>query len=169
MSSISNRFMTGLVLITALLLAPQSLMAQTSSAATNDWSNVTALDPSSRLIVRLKNGNSIEGKLGAVTDVMLSLSAKNKVVEVNRDEVRSVHQVKKKSATKSTLIGLGVGAGAGAAAGAIIGNDRHGFDKIEKVATGVIAVLSAGVGALTGYLIGRNRTKRVLIYESRQP
>jgi len=69
------------------------------------------------------------------------------------------------SATKPTLIGLGVGAGA--AVGTAAGGNDSGFEKIDHVATAALTVLGAGVGAMSGYLVGRGGSKRVLIYQAK--
>lgn len=53
-----------------------------------------------------------------VSDSALSLTVKDKSMEVKREDILTVYQVTKKSATKATLIGMGLGAGAGAIAGA---------------------------------------------------
>jgi membrane protein DedA with SNARE-associated domain len=64
---------------------------------------------------------------------------------------------------------MGLGAGAGAAVGGIASaaDNNNGFEKIDHVATAALAVLGAGAGAITGYLIGKRGNKRVLIYESK--
>ncbi len=165
----SKRLTIGIALIAAILLSPVSLTAQTATAPTGDWSRLTAVESGSKLVIELKSGKTVDGKLSSVSDSVLSLSVKNKPVEVKREDVRSVHQITKKSATKATLIGLGVGAGAGAAVGAAGGSNSNGFEKIERAATAGLAVLGAGAGALAGYLVGRRGRKRVLIYETSQP
>ncbi|MBC8032200.1 MAG: hypothetical protein H7Z16_19105 [Pyrinomonadaceae bacterium] len=165
----SRRLTISMVLIASLLLTPVTLFAQTASAPTGDWSRLTAVESGSKLVVTLKNGKTVDGKLSGVSDSALSLSVKNQPVEVKREDVRSVHQVTKKSATKATLIGLGVGAGAGAALGAAGGSNNSGFEKIDHAVTAGLTVVGAGVGALGGYLIGRGGRKRVLIYETSQP
>jgi hypothetical protein len=97
----------------------------------------------------------------------MSLSVKGAPVDLHRDDVLSVYVVRKKSAAKPTLIGLGVGAGAGAAVGTAAGGNDNGFEKIDHVATAALTVLGAGVGAVSGYLVGRGGSKRVLIYQAK--
>ena len=71
------------------------------------------------------------------------------------------------SSSVGLIIGLGLGAGAGAGLGPIgASNDDSSFEKTDHAATAGLAVVGAGIGALTGYLIGRGGSKRILIYES---
>jgi small nuclear ribonucleoprotein (snRNP)-like protein len=156
------------VLVVSFLLPSMMLAAQTTAATTSDWSALKAVTSGSKLSVRLKNGKTVEGKLNSVSDAALMLSIKNSVQDLKREDVLSVYQLTKKSATKATLIGMGVGAGAGAAIGAAGGaNDGSGFEKIDHAVTAGLTVIGAGLGALTGYLVGRGGSKRVLVYESK--
>ena len=165
MRNLSRPFVAA-VLLASLLLSAVSVTAQ---GQTNDWSKVSALSSGSNVSVKLKNGKTVNGTLGSVTDSTLTVTAKNTPVDIKRDDVRTVHEViKKGSATKAALIGAGVGAGAGAAAGAISdSNNDDGFEKLDSAATAGLAVAGAGVGALVGYLIGRSGNKRVLVYEAK--
>lgn len=164
-----RRFTISLVLVASLLLPSVVTSAQVGTAPTSDWSALNAVAPGSKLAVKLKNGKTVEGKLSGVSDTALSLSVKEKPVDIKREDVFSVHQTSKRSATKATLIGMGLGAGAGAAIG-VAGSSKHdSFDKLDKAVTAGLTVIGAGAGALTGYFIGRSGRKRVLIYEAQQP
>jgi small nuclear ribonucleoprotein (snRNP)-like protein len=161
-----------LIMTASLLLSAAGVAAQSQTNAQNattDWSKVTALASGSKLSVKLKNGKTVNGTLSSVSDSTLCLTSKNAPVEIKRDDVRTVHEViKKSSATKAALIGTGVGAGAGAAAGAISdSNSDGGFEKLDSAATAGLAVVGAGVGALVGYFVGRSGAKRVLVYEAK--
>ena len=160
-----KRIVTSITLIVSLLLSSVTSTAQTST----DWSQLNTIESDSKLSVKLKNGKTINGKVSSVTDSALSLTVKKKPVEIRREEVLTVHQLTKKSVVAPTLIGAGAGAGIGAAAGAA-GGDDDGFALVTKgqLAAG-LAVVGAGVGAIAGYFIGRNRKKRVLIYQASQP
>jgi hypothetical protein len=159
----SKRFTLVLVLLASLILPS---VASAQSAPAGDWGALNSVTTGSKLVVKLKDGKSVEGKLSGVSDTALSLTVKSKPVDLKREDVQSVHRIEGKSATKATLIGLGVGAGAGAAIGAA-GSGNDNFDKFDQVATAGLAVVGAGVGALTGYLIGHHGSKRILVYESR--
>ena len=163
-----KRFAISLGLVASFLLSSATLAAQGTAGPTSDWSALRAVASGSKLVVKQKNGKTVKGKLSSVSDDALTLSVKNAPLNVKREDVLSVYQVKKKSATKATLIGLGVGAGAGAALGAAaVINDDYGFDKLDRAVMGGLTVLGGAAGALTGYLFGRGGSKRVLIYESK--
>jgi hypothetical protein len=152
-------------LVVSLLLSAASVAAQDQRDA---WSRVSLLSGGTKLSVKLKTGKTINGEFRTASDTTLSLTAKNAPLEVRREEIATVHEVTKKSATKATLIGTGVGAGAGAAAGAITDSaNDDGFEKLDTAATGVLTVAGAGVGALVGFLVGRSGNKRVLVYEAK--
>ena len=156
-------------LIAVVLLSSLTLVAQETKGTTKgDWSRLNSIAAGSKLTVKLKNGKIVEGKLTSVSDSSLSLSIKNKSAELKREDILSIHQSMKKSATKATLIGLGVGAGAGAAIG-LAGTKNDDFAKIDHVATAALTVIGAAAGALTGYLVGRGGRKQVLIYQAEQP
>ena len=161
-----KRFAISLGLVASFLLSSATLAAQGTGGSTGDWSALRAVVSGSKLVVKRKNGKTVEGKLSSVSDDALTLSVKNAPLNIKREDVLSVYQVQKKSATKSTLIGLGVGAGAGAALGAAAAiKDDYGFDKLDHAVTAGLTVIGGAAGALTGYLFGRGGSKRVLIYE----
>lgn len=166
-----NRLAISIALAVSLLLSPVTLTAaqQATTAPTGGWSRLNTVSSGSRVSVKLKNGKTVDGKLSRVSDTTLSLSVKDKPMDVKREDVLSVYQIMKHSATKATLIGLGVGAGAGAGIGLAGSGDPNGFEKIDHAVTAGLTVLGAGAGALAGYLIGRSGSKRVLIYQASQP
>jgi small nuclear ribonucleoprotein (snRNP)-like protein len=155
-----------IVLLSSFLLSSLTLAAQDN---TSDWSRLNSVTAGSKLSVELKNGKTVKGKLSNVSDALLTLTVKNAPMELRREDVLSVHQIVKKGATKSALIGLGVGAGAGAVIGVAgdASSSSGGFEKIDNVAAAAVTVLGAAAGALTGFLIGRGSSKRVLIYQAR--
>ena len=163
----TRQFATIVILLTSLLLSPVTLMAQ---VGTSDWSRVTSVPTGNKLSVKLKNGKKIDGTFSSATDTSLTLLVKNASTDVKRDDIRTVHQVGGTSVTKSTLIGLGAGAGAGAILGAVgaATDDDNSFGDInDGVAAGIVTVLGATAGAITGFVIGMTRKKRVLLYEAK--
>ena len=161
----TRQFATLVILLTSLLLSPVTLMGQ---ATTSDWSRLTSVTTGSKLSVKLRNGNKVEGTLSSVSDTALMLMVKNTSTELKRDDIRTVHLVGGKSAKKGALIGLGVGAGTGALVGGILdASDNHEDlgDVAAGVTTAIGVVVGAGLGTLGGALIGRK--KRVLLYEAK--
>lgn len=153
-----------LTLLVAFLLSPAALLAQTGM---NDWSRLNSISNGTKLSVKLKDGKKVDGTLDAVSDSALSLTVKNARKEIRREDVASVHEVSKKSATKATLIGMGVGAGVGAALGIAGDQNENDFFETNNAITAGVVVVGAGVGALAGFLIGKTGKKRVLLYESK--
>lgn len=152
------------VLVLSFLLSPVTLLAQ---SGTNDWSRLSSVAGGTKLSVKLKDGKKIEGKFASVSDASLSLTVKNAAKEIRREDVASVHQVSKKGAGKATLIGLGAGAGVGGAMVIAAESNDDGFAVVKDSVSAGFVALTAGVGALAGYLIGRTSNKRVLLYESK--
>lgn len=152
-----------IVVLMSFLLAPINLAAQTGM---NDWSRLNSVASGTKLSVKLKDGKKVDGTLDSVSDTTLSLTVKNARRELRREDVATVHERSKKSAAKSTLIGLGVGAGAGAALGVAAETNDDQLETKDSVAAG-IAVVGAGIGALTGFLIGKTGNKPVLLYEAK--
>jgi small nuclear ribonucleoprotein (snRNP)-like protein len=162
----SKRLMICVGLITSFLFSSVTLLAQ-NTTSTGDWASLQNIPADSKVSVKLKTGKTVDGRFKSVSDSSLTLTSNYAPVELKREEIASVYQITKKSATKSTLIGMGLGAGGGAAIGAAAAaKDDNGFDKIDHVATAALAVVGAVGGAVTGYLLGRG-SKRVLVYESK--
>lgn len=151
------------VLVLSFLLSPVTLVAQTG---TNDWSRLSAVATGTKLSVKTRDGKKVEGTFTAVSDSSLTLTMKNAAKEVRRDDVASVHEVSKKSAGKATLIGAGIGAGLGAGLALAGETNDEGLEVKDSVAAGLV-VLGAGLGALTGFVIGKTGKKRVLLYQSK--
>ena len=163
----TRQLATIVILVTSFLLSPVTLMAQ---VGTSDWSRLNSVANGSKLSVKLKNGKKVDGTFSSVSDTALTVMVKNTSTEIKRDDVRSVHQVGGTSVTKSTLIGLGAGAGAGALLGAVgeAADDDHSFEVIDGTAvTAGLTVLGATAGAITGFIIGKTRKKKVLLYEAK--
>jgi hypothetical protein len=163
----TRQFATIVILLTSFLLSPVTLAAQ---VAINDWSRLNSVANGSKLSVKLKNGKKMDGTFNSVSDTALTLMVKNTSTEIKRDDIRTVHQVGGTSVTKSTLIGLGAGAGAGALLGAVgeASDDDNSFGDLNGTAVAAgLTVLGAAAGAITGFIIGKTRKKRMLLYEAK--
>jgi hypothetical protein len=151
-----------MLLAVTLIYSPLG-MAQQPLA--NDWSTVQSVPPGDGLIIQLKNGKSVKGKMSSVTGDELSLIRKNKSETVRRDNISQIHHLKRKAEKgKYAAIGAGIGGGSGLAIGLAKNSPPVDDGEIYPV---VGTVLGAGIGALGGFLFGQAKRKRVLIYQAR--
>ena len=152
--------------IVAILAAPLNGLAQSASST---WTTVADIQPLLKLIVELKSGKTVKGEFSSASESGLVLVRGNKMENVDRIEIRKIYQDGGTSATKSTLIGAAVGGGGGAVLGATaFGCNSGGFICFSRTeAAGFTAVVGASVGAITGFVIGKVRHKKTLLYEVR--
>jgi len=59
----------------------------------NDWSQLSTVVSGTRLSVKTKDGKLVEGKLNKISDTALSLTVKNKPVDLKREDVQSIYQL----------------------------------------------------------------------------
>jgi hypothetical protein len=155
-----HKRLVSMMITAVLMMAPcQFVLGQTT---TGNWSAVQAVAVDDRLIVKQKDGKTIEGKMIEASETNLTISRDGKVVNISRDAIRQIeHSTGKAAKGKWTAIGTG----AGAAAGAGIGATKYRADRDDYGIYPVMgAVIGAGVGAVTGLMIGASRRKRELIY-----
>jgi hypothetical protein len=128
----------------------------------HDWGAVQAIATNSRLVVKQKDGGTVEGEMIEANATNLSISRNNKVMNIARDNIREIYVSKGKAAKgKWAAIGAGVGAGAGAG----IGATKYSADRDDSgiyVTFGLL--LGAGIGALSGFAFGASRRSRELVY-----
>jgi hypothetical protein len=151
------------LLVLAALSIAQTPLALAQGSMHN-WSTVQAVTADERLIVKQKDGKTIQGKMIEATENNLTLSRNNKVVNIARDSILQIQLVKGKAAkSKWTLIGAGIGGAAGAGIGASKVSPNRDDSEIWLP---VGLIFGAGAGAVTGLLIGASQRKRELIYEA---
>lgn len=151
-----------LLLGVTLFVAQSPLTLVQAQKSLHDWSVVQAVGTDERLIVKQKDGHTIEGKMIEATETNLTLSRKNKVVNIPRDSIQQIEHSKGKAAKgKWALIGAGVGAAAGGGIGAAKNNATLDDGEIY-IAAGLL--IGAGSGAVGGALFGASRRHRELIY-----
>jgi hypothetical protein len=162
------RGMTAFGLTFLLLLPHPSVSLAQGAPASREWSVVKTIPPGDELTVKLKNGQTIKGRLKVVSDIHLTLARGEKTFDIDHQDVRRIHRVVPKSAAGPTLVGAGVGAAIGTAGIAVAAAaDDAGGDDAELAAAIIgVALIGAGIGALVGLAFG-SRQKKVLIYESR--
>ncbi len=152
----------------AMLAKPQVAFAQAQPAPIiGSWEGLKAIPPGDELRVRLRNGRTQKGRLISVSDTTLTLAQGQKTMDINRGDVLKVHRVISKSATRATMIGLGIGMGVGGVSGYGVAAANGAGEPLEYgVGVAFFAAVGAGIGALTGYLVG-SRKQKALIYETR--
>jgi hypothetical protein len=137
------------------------------SAAGRGWPAVQALASGTKLRVRMKSGETVEGRLDTVFDAGLTLSRRGGTITLSRDAIQKAYRVGGRQVGKSTLMGLGIGAGIGAAAGgaeAVWGGPHESGEAAMPVF--VFAAGGAIIGTTAGLVVGLFRRKKVLVYES---
>ena len=152
----------------SLLLAGMLFMAQSPLAlvqaqgSLHDWSTVQAVGTDERLIVKQKDGKTVEGKMIEASETNLTLSRNGKVVNISRASILEIHHSKGKAAKgKWAAIGAGIGGAAGAGIGGAKSSSVIDDGEIYVVAG---LLIGAGTGAVGGLLFGASRRKRELIY-----
>lgn len=158
------------IILAASLLTPTGALASDAAGRNDDWASVMSLSPGEKLIVDLKDGRTVRGKLTKVSGDGLTLSDRRRAAEVSRESVLRVYLVTRGTRGRAALIGAAVGAGAGAAWGA-----RYASEALDPTAgnrgrailgTSLrFAGVLGGVGALVGLSLGRGE-ERELIYRA---
>lgn len=153
-----------LVLI-ALLVKPQVGLAQTTlNPIRGSWEGLKTIPPGDELVVDLRNGQTLKGRLSSVSDTTMTLVQGKNTTDANRGDVLRVHRVISKSAKRATMIGLGIGVGVGLTAAVAAAKSGPGEGDADLGAL-IAGTIGAGAGSLVGYIIG-SRKQRALIYES---
>jgi hypothetical protein len=148
----------------AITLVYSPLALAQKPAGSGDWGSVQAVPPGDALIVKLKDGRSVEGKLNSVTDAELSLTRNNKSETFGRDRIFQIYGRKRKAEKgKYAAIGAGIGAGVGLGVGLAKNSPPVDDGEIYPIAG---TILGAGIGAIGGFLFGQAKRKRVLIYQA---
>lgn len=156
-----NIAILNILLAVALIYAPVAA----AQAQSGQWASVMGVPQGAELIIKLKNGETLRGRLTSATDTALSLADKNSRTQtLDRNEVSEIYRsIRKGEKTKFALIGAGVGAAVGGGIGAA--KNSPNIDDGE-IYTMIGIPLGAGIGALTGFLFGKGRSKKVLIYRA---
>jgi hypothetical protein len=151
----------------ALLAKPGVALAQvTTVPIIGSWEGLKAVPPGDEVVVGLRNGQTLKGRLSRVSDTVMTITKGKKTTDINRGDVLKVYRLISKSAKRSTMIGLGIGAGVGGLAGGISAASGPGEPNEYGFGVLIVGTIGAGVGALAGYLLG-SRKHQALIYETR--
>ena len=148
------------LMVAAFLVTPTQIVF--AQATMGNWKAVQAIPVNERVIVKQKDGKTIEGSMIEASETNLTISRSGKVVNISRDQIRQVeHSTGKAKKGKWAAIGTGVGAAAGAGIGATkyeSDGDDYGIYPVMG------AIIGAGVGAFTGLVFGASRRQREVIY-----
>jgi len=155
-----HKTLISIVIVVVLATAPCQFVFGQST--TGNWAAVQAVAVDDRLIVKQKDGKTIEGKMIEASETNLTMSRSGKVINIARDAIRQIeHSTGKAAKGKWAAIGTGVGA----AAGAGIGATKYRADRDDYGIYPVMgAIIGAGVGAVSGFMFGASRRQRELIY-----
>lgn len=152
------------LLLLVILIHPTFAIAQ-GPVVGGDWTAVQEVAPGQELVVELKDGKSLKGKLNSATADELSIIRKNKSENIQRDRIAQVYRVKGKAEKgKYAAIGAGIGAGVGLGIGLAQNSPPKDDGEIYPI---VATPLGAGIGAAVGFLFGQTKRKRVLIYQAK--
>src|SRR5215510_12820111 len=104
----------------AILAKPQVAFAQAPPAPIiGSWEGLKSIPPGDEVRVRLRNGQTLKGRLINVSDAAMTLARGDIITDVTRGDALRVHRMISKSAKRATLIGLGIGAGVGGLGGGV--------------------------------------------------
>lgn len=154
-----SKLMTTLVVVASLVMPAQVAFAQ---GTMGNWKAVQSVPVNERVIVKQKDGKTIEGAMIEASETNLTISRSGKVANLSRDQIRQVeHSTGKAEKGKWAAIGTGVGA----AAGAGIGATKYRSDRDDYGIYPVMgAIIGAGVGAVSGLMFGASRRQREVVY-----
>lgn len=152
------------LLATAMIIVQTPVASAQTTSALNNWSAVKSVAVDERLIVKKKDGKTIEGKMIEASDTNLTLTRDSKVVNISRADIQQIHHSTGKAAKgKWALIGTAIGGGAGAGLGGLkYRSDRDDYEIYPVMG----ALIGIGVGAAAGFAFGASRRSRTLIYQA---
>ena len=150
--------------LSLLLALPHASFAQqVIDPADTPWAGVKLVPPGDEMVVALKDGKTINGRLVNATDKALVISRGDRTITIDQVSVQKVYRKVPKSGLRRTQIGTLTGMAAGAALGGGLGAN----DDVEVGWTiPIFALMGAGIGAIAGSMSGGRRVK-VLIYEAK--
>jgi uncharacterized protein YcfJ len=135
--------------------------AVASHAQMDNWKTVASLPKDQRIVVDTKSGKTIRGKFQAGDDAKLSVMKGGKVVDLKREDVKSVYIGKKKKSYFGGVIGAVTGVLVGGVAAAAIGGDD-----VDDYASGTLALGGLIGGGILGQKAGAKIKKNYLIYQA---
>jgi hypothetical protein len=150
----------------AMFAKQQIAFAQvTPNPIRGSWEGIKAVPPGDEVAVRLRNGQTLKGKLVSVSDTALTIEQGQSATDVSRGDALKIHRMVTKSSKRATMIGLGIGVAVGLI-GSVVAAKSGGGEGDADLLAPICGAIGAGSGSLIGYLVG-SRKQRALIYETR--
>jgi hypothetical protein len=147
-----------------LIMAAGTPAAAQSAAFLDDWSRISMISAGEELLLRLEDGQRIEGRFVSATRLTIQLHLKEKIVSFDSTSVVQVCRRRPRHMGRSALLGSAAGAVAGYMAAAESWND--GASAAEGAKHVAISIpVGAAVGALVGFFLGMKKSAWELIYE----
>jgi hypothetical protein len=153
-----------IALLVALAIFAVQVPVVLAQGTLSNWAAVQGIQVDERVIVKQKDGKTVEGRMIEASETNLTISRDKKVVNISRSDIREVyHSTGKAAKGKWALIGTGIGAAAGAGLGAIKYDPNRDDYEIYPV---MGFFIGAGAGALAGLAFGASRRSRTLVYQA---
>lgn len=143
----------GLALVIWILTAPPA-------PAARSWDTLQTVPRGSKLVVELKDGTAVKGKMASASEATLTLSGGNNGTGLDRDKVARIYRVRRSSLLVSVLAGAGIGVIPGSVMGAMVAS------RIGKASAAAVGIFVVGIGAGVGAAVWALRKPRTLIYEA---
>lgn len=139
-------------------------LAQTALAqnATSNWEAVQKLKPDTKLTIKTKTGQKLNGKFKAVTADMLTVidsKAVDREIEINRAEIAEIRRKSGKLVASYAAVFGGLGFAGGYGFGYFLAEAHNSRYHLEYGT----AIMGAGIGAGLGAFIG---SRGEVIYKS---
>jgi hypothetical protein len=151
------------------LFQPSFVPGQSQQTASDQaWEPVKQLSTGEKLIVELKDGRKIQGRILSVSDQELSVSLKQQITTVKREETRKIWRVSPPDPDDQKLYaGIGTGAGLMVGLALTLSLAQQQCGDCTGTKAGVVALLVGlpTAGALIGRKIG-SRGERIIIYQA---
>ena len=147
------------------MLASSTLQAEVIPGR---WEIVDSLESGTPITVRLKEGDRIECSLKTVNSEALELiDATDQVIIIPKSAVKQIlgPGKEKDSNLNGTLWGLALGGAGGAVLGAATKKTLDAGASAGSY-TAVLAMIGAGLGALTGYTVDYSLNSRPVLYRA---
>jgi hypothetical protein len=151
------------IVLAVSLILPSFAFPNQAPSKSSDWAALKSIPQEQDLLVHLKDGQKIKGKLKSLSDTNLELSVNGMQVDFKSADILRIYRLKGRRIAKGVLIGTAGGTGIGAVIGAATAKDGilgRGFDIAIMTGFGLV------IGALSGLVIGANSRKKELVYEA---